>query len=345
MTFSSFDYALPGIVLPTLMFFGLLVSAFCVSRYFGRRKYSIGVAVSPFFIVAFLSILGIATFSQAFYYPLSALLQPNAVQFVTVGRIDAIEPAPHPPRYYNPINRSIASPQFLTIDNEQYYLPYCELEVGQTIELLWVTDAHVAYSYSIVSDCLDDKSYTYPVYPTELKHQESTYDDIGQTIASICSGMFLFFVLIQYPLGQKLSVYFTKRDREIVNRMIPNRFGLLYIFCLFCPLAGIAIGLSMRGFTGALFILVMVSFVIIRLAIKKQTTTVTIDNNSLIIKTIGSLRRIEKGDIVAVDYGKSHMPYNRCLIITLRNGLSLQYEQEHFLGLESMYKVIKLLIR
>lgn len=340
MEFSRFDYALPGIWLPVAIFAAIIVGAFLTSRYLAAKKYHGRTVLFLWLLVLMLLLRGLVTYAQGFTYPISAALQTDTTQYITVGCVEQVGPAPCPPIYFDPIGSKFGAAKLVTVDGVQFYLPYCDIEIGQTVQLRWANEEHVVYAYQILPDGGESKTYSIEM-PAP---QQNPLARIGQTLALVSAGLLLLQVVLQYSLGKKMTPYFAERDRKTADRIIPNRFGLLYVCALLLPMAGILGGLALKGFTGALLILLAGTVLLGRLALIKQTTMVSLEENTLVVKHFGSVRRIGIESVAQTGFVASRLPGNRCLQVTLKNGTVLRFEQENFYGLESMHKKLRRLV-
>lgn len=340
MEFSRFDYGFTGIILPVAIFFVIIVGAVFFSRYLAVKKYSWRAIIFMWVIVLALLLHGLLIYSQGFSYPISAVLQTDTMQYITVGGVEQVRSAPYPPIYFDPITNALSPAKLLTVSGMQFYLPYCDVEVGQTVELLWATKEHVVYAYHILPDGGSSGNCTYPIASPNSSHQHNAYTYVGQILALSSVSLFVLIVLLQYPIGRKLAIYFAKKDREIANKIIPNRFGLLYVCCLIFPLLGTLSGMALKGFTGASIILLAGATMIAVQVFRKQTTTAFIEGDLLVIKEFKSMRRLEKDSIASARFVASRLPYNRCLMIKLKNGMFFRFEQENFYGLDSMHMML-----
>lgn len=341
MEFSRSVFFLAGIFFPAVIYFGIIAGAFFLSRYLVRKKYRLRTVICLWVIVLILLLHGLFTCSQGLSYPISAALQTNAMQHITIGCVERVQLASYPPIYFDPISKRLSPAKFLTINGQQFYFPYCDVEIGQTVELRWATNERVVYAYNILQNGNGSNHSTYPIELPGSSQQYYAYADLGQILVVVFASLFIVGVVVQYPVGKMLSVRFMKKDQEVVNSIIPNRFGLIYMCIQFFLILGILGGLALKGFTGAGFILLVSAIPITGLIVKKQTTTVRIEEGLLVVKSFGATHRIQKESLVTASFVASSLPHNRCLMITLRNGMVFRFEQENYYGLENMYKKIQ----
>lgn len=134
-----------------------------------------------------------------------------------------------------------------------------------------------------------------------------------------------------------MAPYFVKKDREVTDMVRPNRFGLLYVCVPIVLVFGIVGGLVLRGFAGAMIIFLIGTVLIGRQVLKKQTTTVFLEGDLLIVKDWETSYQIERDSVETIRFLASRLPHNRCLTLTLKNGMVFRFEQENFYGLENIY--------
>lgn len=339
MKFSDIEYA-SSLLLPVLIFIGVIVCTGILARFLTVKKCSFGLIACVWIIVLVILLSGLFTYSERFEYPLSALLQKNTTQYITVGVIEKIESASSPPIYYDPNENTWNTAKIITVDEREFYLLRCDAEVNQVVELRWGTDKYVVYEYGTLHDDGNYESSTYPIKSDSVATPQNENADTGQKIAIVSACIFVLCVLMQYPFGKKISSYFVEKDKNVEGKIIPNRAGMFYVCFMYLPLCGIIIGLLLKGFGGALIVLLAGTVCIFVLMMKKQSTTVSLDCDSLMIKELGTVRRIPIDVIVAARFDASRIPYNRCLTIILKNGVKLRFEQENFYGLGDMHKRI-----
>lgn len=148
--------------------------------------------------------------------------------------------------------------------------------------------------------------------------------------------VFIFFVL-QYFLGVKIAAYLQSKDTSVTGKVIGNKFGAVYSCCLLIPFWGIAIGNSMLTNLSSLFIMFVFSAMFSVIAYLKYKTELTIDADGITIKEVIHTKKFPLSDISSVSFEQSGIPYNRRLVITLRNGVRLTYAQEDYWGLSWFY--------
>ncbi len=148
--------------------------------------------------------------------------------------------------------------------------------------------------------------------------------------------LFILFAL-QYFLGVKIAAYLQSKDTFVTGRIIAHKFGTLRFYCLLIPFWGIAIGNSIRNAPSMLIAMFAFSLMIGAFAYLKYKTELTIDNDGITIKELIHTKKFPMSDISSVSFEQSII-YNRCLVITLRNGMRLTYAQEDYWGLSWFYE-------
>lgn len=338
MTYSTMDYVLPGIILPCLLAVMIFAVCICLSRYFTRKKQSLGIILSPILLCAILFYVALFRFHTGFNAPIVSLFQMGSPQYITVGKIDEIKSAPVPPLYYDEKTKSFDPAQRLTVNGNEYYVCSCDLQEQQWVEIIWATDQRIVYAWKSINP----GEKVPGTYAAEAKTDSTENDSvhIGKQLLFISVAAFVLFTLLQYPIGHMVSKYLEKKDRLHDAAIVPNRFGLLYALMMFTPILGVLLGLYLQGFHGIAVIIVLAVIVVSRIVIQKQTTVIKYDGEMLSISECNTNRRFSAHDITSVSWCKSNFPFNRCLMVTFSNGYSIRMEQENFWGLENMYHKI-----
>lgn len=339
MNFSNLEYA-SSLLFPLLIFAGIIVFTGILARLLTAKKCNFSLIACLWIIVLVILLSGLFTYSERFEYPLSALLQKNSTQYITVGVIENIERASSPPIYYDPNENTWDTAKIITVDGRDFYLLRCDAGVNQVVELRWGTDKSVVYEYTTLPPEGNYESSTCPVKPTVPDVPQNENSDVGQKMAIVSACVFVLCVLMQYLFGKKISSYFVEEDKNVEGKIIPNRAGIIHVCLLYLPLCGIIIGLFLKGFRGALIVLLSGTICILVLLAKKQSTTVSLDGNSLVIRELGKVRIFPIESIADVYFDASRIPFNRCLTISLKNRVKLRFGQEDFYGLDDMYKKI-----
>ena len=176
------------------------------------------------------------------------------------------------------------------------------------------------------------------MYPIKLPVQTYSNINVGSILTTVSAILFALVIVLQYPLGKVMVPRFVQKDREFQDIIVPNRFGLLYVGIPLLLLCGILGGLAFSGFYATIVVLLIGTVFVGRAMVKKQSTTVTLDKQQLVIRAFRETMCIETDSIEAVEFVTSRLPHNRCLVLRLKNGTALRFEQEHFYGLEYMYR-------
>jgi hypothetical protein len=299
-----------------------------------RFRYA-GIAL--FVIWIFLIIAGLAKYSASMSYPMSVLLQPSAKTQTTVGQVTAIRQADVFPMYYCPNTRTLQKAKFITVNGNEYYIISCAPEIGQYVKINCITEEHVVISWEISTLNEDDENQQ-----TNVSNSDGIANEIlvclGRKLIKISIGLFIFVVSVQYVLGRRFNDYLIRRDRLYQAGACPNRWGLLLNIILFLPIIGILISWGLSGFSGAYIIAFLGAATLLQITAKKQTTYLTLEENELLVLESGSVRHYPYDSITLVRWGKSKLPFNRSLIVEFCNGFNLMLEQEHFWGLEYLYR-------
>lgn len=153
-----------------------------------------------------------------------------------------------------------------------------------------------------------------------------------------CLTIFVLFVILQYPIGKSVAFFLEKKDKSVYGAILPHKFGTMYRCCFLMPLLGMVVGLTIHGDSAMWFAVIISLIMFAVLMFLKNTTVLTIDNGYIIIKELKHIQKIPLHDIDSVGFGISRIPYNRSLVITLRNGVRLTYEQENYYGLSWFYQ-------
>ena len=159
----------------------------------------------------------------------------------------------------------------------------------------------------------------------------------------IYASFILFFIILalQYFLRIKIAAFLQSKDTSVTGKVIGNKFGAVYSCCLLIPFWGIAIGNSMLTNLSSLFIMFVFSAMFSVIAYLKYKTELTIDDDGITIKELIHTKKFPMSDISSVNFEYSISTYNRFLVITLRNGMQLQYAQDDYWGLSWFYKTLQ----
>lgn len=159
----------------------------------------------------------------------------------------------------------------------------------------------------------------------------------------IYASFILFFIILalQYFLRIKIAAFLQSKDTLVTGRIIGNKFGTLRLYCLSIPFWGFAIGISLQNNPSALLIMAVLSIMIGVLSYLKYKTELTIDSDYINIKELFNVKKIPISDISSVNFEYLINTYSRCLVITLRNGMQLEYDQDEYWGLSWFYKTLQ----
>lgn len=337
MNFSIYSYAFAGLIMPGLFVFFLFTVAFLFSKHLAKKKYSAAVVVSPLGCALAIFMFLLFCLSYGYRYPLSAVFQYNCDRYITTGYVDSITNAPALPVYYDNTSHAWSSGELLTINGERYYIPFGTVKVGDAIELLWGTDERVVYEYSVKVSFGKDEIGTRLVSNNTANQSDTEAEKTGQRISTISFVVLIIFVLLLFTTQNKLSDYLVKKDKETIQKIIPNKVGL-YIFGFFLLLLGVTIGLALTGFEEALLIFSIVFCGWIVSSIKKLHTELIIKKNSVVVKKCKLEKVFCREDILNVSFIASRLPYNRCLVITFQNKQQIVLDQISFWGLSNAYQ-------
>lgn len=340
MNLSYWDYVVPGVCIPALVVAATMFLAIIIIKQLASKHYSLKVVFLPVFFWGFGFAVFLTSIGAWFIPPLNLVLEPNAQPQKTIGTVEEIKSAPMLPIYYSSDSKSFRSAILLTVNGDDYYLPYCEIEVGTQVVLTWFTEQRVVSS--LCTDADAETTTDLPVKPqTQLsggtyKKPKSTL--LGKHLARVSLVLFVGVVLLQYPLGHRVAPWLQKRDKVRKGGIVPNRIGILHLCILFLPFVGMLTGMAMNSFRGGFLILALGGIVFGWILIKKQTTSLTLADNKVLYRELRRELVFSVSDIQSVLWVQSNIPGNRRLRITLQNACVLDFEQENFWGLEDMYR-------
>lgn len=337
VTFSYWGYVIPGVIIPVLFVTLTLLLASFVSKRLATDRHGPIAIISPLLLWGSCTIVFLATIGVWFKAPLSLVLEPDTPLQKTVGRVTAVNDAPELPIYYSPDSKILHSAMYITVNGDDYYLPYCHVDVGSLIELIWTGDMRVVYN---VDDTVSESSpigTTLISEPDEQDNYERSRDSNGIFIARTFLILFIAVVVLQYLLGSKIACWLQEKDRTYRKGIIPSRIGLIHFAFTFLPFTGMIAGIAISGFPEAVVILALGTVVIVYILIKKQATSLTLSCGRIIYKELYRTLTFAISDLKEIAWVQSRIPGNRCLRITLQNSFVLTFEQENFWGLENMY--------
>ena len=306
-------------------------------RRFMIKKYSPTIAYLP--VICSVAILYILMFGfgSGYRYPVCAAIMPNSAKYITTGYVTEITDAPTFPIYYNAASKKWCSGKLLTIDGNQYYIPYGDVKVGDAVELLWGSDEKVTYRYSVKSDLSETEIGTHLVYSPDSGSVKKTNQELGSKIATIFFASFAVVVGIWMLFGRQIEIYLEKKDWKIKNKIIPSKFHWVIRGIQLFLILGSVIGIVVSGFEEVVLIFALAACVWIVILFKKVRTTLTIQGNSIFYKTGNNTSTLCKADVTQV-YFRFSSNHIRTLVVKFQQGLKLEFDQTEFWGLSSVYK-------
>lgn len=338
MHFTVWDYALPGVIIPLVAMFILLIIVTAIGRKIANKKPGSFSYLIPLLLWLVFTLGGLIISREGLKYPISALLQANAPAQVTKGQITDIYNASSPPLYYIRSDQSLQPATMVVVDNVAYYVLHTDAEESEWVRLVWATEERIVYSLeTFTSEDIEAglPDLELPNNNTAERGNAKTVV-IGTAIQYISMFLFACTIALQYPIGKRMATIFKSKDVRFDGKVVPNRYGLIYYLITVCPIFGILIGFGLTGFHGIWIIALMGGTVFFVILLKKQTTTLELQQDVLIYKKIGSVQRISVNDVCSVQWNQSSVPYNRRLIINLKTGISIDLEQENYWGLENL---------
>jgi len=332
-------YLLYGFALPSTIIGILFAMAFMLSRTFSKNGYSLPVRILPLFLWLILFLYSLTFLLSGFRYPLSALFQHDKTRFITIGIVENVTDVATLPLYYDNTSHEWSKGKFIMVNGYQYYLPFCDVEVGTKVKLEWGCDERVVYKFSPITTISEDELVIQS--PSNNKATKAnSYSIIGRFISVISFTTFVTATLILYIKKNHVLDYLLKKDKEVMGKIIPSRIGLvLYSVYSLCFL-GICAGCSISGFKGPLMIFLCIICLTMISAVKTINTDLIINENSVVLKAGKTTRTYCKEDILDVRFVSTRLPYNRCLMITFANGQKIGFDQLNFWGLGSTYLIL-----
>lgn len=339
MCFEFYDYIFPGVIVPVILLFLFFIPVIFLSKLLAKKKSSTAAIFIPFIIGLAIFYGFLATAAKGLQPPLTLLLQSNAPVQVTSGTITEIRRGAPLPVYFDSDTKTFHPAVWLIVNDEAYYLPYCQFEKGTQVKIAWATEAHIVYKLEDTSNNRDTSLQT--VADTPQRHQNTRYQKSGILFARICLFTIVGVVFLQYLLGRRIANLLQQRDQYYTNGIIPNRIGLLHFSITFLPFIGILVGLQLAGYRSAMMIAVIATLTLAGILLIKQTTTMVFLEGKLIYQNFLHTRSYDLSEIAGIKWRQSRIPGNRCLVIVLRNGRLLCFEQENFWGLQDAFIQIK----
>lgn len=334
MTFSMWDYVVPGVLAPLCIMIILLILAITISRIMEKQTQTGWLRVLPVCIWLTVTLGGISVLAEGMEYPLTAWIQANDALHTTIGQVTGISNAPAPPVY----GSSLHPAMLVEVDGEEYYALRANVKEGEWVKIQWATDARIVYELDKSTSNHTTTNMTTTEHASEELPLTAT---IGKWMTRVFILLSLSVCILQYPFGKRLARVLVKKDQMFTEGVIPNRYGWVYSSLILCVVSGILLGWYLTGFGGAGVILMIAVPVMIWVCICKRTVTVKIQENKLVYKGLRSEQQIDLENIVSVEWGRSGIPFNRQLVIHLRSRQRIILQQEHYWGLESLYSKLQ----
>lgn len=333
-------YIIFGAVIPIAIAGILLLLAYLLAKYLSKRNYSAIVSITPIFCWFIVFLLSIFLLSAGFERPLGAIFQYRNTKYTTTGYITDITDANTVPIYYDSVSHNWSTGKYVIINGQDYYMPYGDVKIGSAVTLVWGSDQRVVYDYSLEKTITADKIGTYPIINDTEKPMNTNYKKAGQLIISVFLATFSMMVLSLHFAKNHVRNYLIKQDNEIINRIIPNKLGLIYNISICTHLFGIGLGCALGGFKEALFFCLVFIFLIVASKIGKMRTELTICDDYIEVMEGKRIRLYSIRDIKNVSFKNTRLPYNRCLVIYFYSGCELAFSQLDFWGLDSVYRYL-----
>ena len=339
MCFEFYDYIFPGVIVPVILLFLFFIPVIFLSKLLAKKKSSTAATFVPFIIGLAIFYGFLATAAKGLQPPLTLLFQSNAPVQVTSGTITEIRKGEPLPVYFDPDTKTFHPAVWLTVNDEAYYLPYCQFEKGMQVKIVWATEAHIVYKLEDTSN--NRKTSLQTVADTPLRHQDARDQKSGILCARICFFTSVGAVFLRYLLGKRIANLLQQRDKYYTNGIIPNRTGILHFSITFLPFLGMLVGLQLAGYHSAMMIAAIAVLALVGILLVKQTTTMVFLEGKLIYRNFLHTRSYDLSEIAEIKWRQSRIPGNRCLVIVLRNSRLLCFEQENFWGLQDAFMQIK----
>lgn len=339
MKFSIYTYFFTGIAVPLLFFFAFIALMVAAIKFINKKRTTLIGMFAPLMCAIAICLAAIFCLSDGYQYPLSAVFMYNGDRYITAGYIESITDAPAPPTYYNSGSKKWETGKFLTVSGEKYYMPFGNVEVGNGIEL-YCNEGRVVYKYCLKDSLTEDEIGTRPVLTEDVTTSKQQSEKVWQKVAVISFLTLIIQVFLLYDKGSALLAYLIKKDKKTTQKIIPNKTGICIFGVMLIPLLGVTVGMVASGFKGVVLIVVPFLCVSAALAIKDLNTSLFINESSITIKVFNSIKTVSREEIVSVKLGPSRFPNNRGLVITLKNGKKLFFDQLGFWGLDNAYLIL-----
>ena len=341
MIFSCENYAIFGVYIPLIVVTLSMLIAIFFTRYLVKKGCRAKTACVPILFWGICMIVLLVRIGVWFAPPLNLVLEPNERQQRTTGSIEKIAVASPVPVYYSYDSNSFRPAIWITVNGDDYYLPYCNLDVGMQVELIWSTDMHIVSQLNTGICAEVDISISEQI-PIPL---EETTDPViksaGIHLARISFAVAAVIGFSQYLWGNRVALWLQEKDRTHKGGIVPSRIGILHFCVAYMPFFGILAGLTLSGFRGALLILIIGGAVFIWILVTKQTTKLTLSGNKVIYQTLCRKLIFETSDFQGIKWIQSGIRGNRCLRLVLQNAAVFDFEQENFWGLDDVYQKLR----
>lgn len=334
MFFSTWDYVSAGVLVPLGLVTLLLLLAIIIGLKLAQQNTAIWLRMLPVWTWLIVTLGGISLCARGMEYPLTAWIQANQPIYVTTGQITNIVDAPSPPVY----GASLQPAKLVTINDETFYAITVNVEEGAYVKIRWSTDARIVYAL----ERIDSEDLIHGEHIIEQADVESSKESsVGKWVLHISIALFLIAFILQYPLGKRIAPVLMKKDRLVTTGVFPNRYGIFHYCVVFCLLCCVLLGFRLTGFYGVGIIFAIALSMMVAMLICKQSVKVTLQQDVLVYKELCREQRIPLEYISSVEWGRSGIPYNRQLIIRLQTGRAIFLQQEHFWGLENLFKQLE----
>lgn len=340
MTFVK-SYVIYGVVIPIIIVLLLLFLAFITSNYFKKKKYSTFVCITPLFFWLLFFLIAILLFSPSYRYPLGAVFQNNDIRNITVGYVEDVTTLQSPPFYYNIQSHKWSSGKFLMVNNQIFYIPFGDISVGSAIKLIWYGDERIVYEYSIETEISKDEIGTQVYSDVDELPLDVKFEKTGKLISESSFIIFIIVSIIAYAKNCSISNYLIRKDKEVTGKLIPSKNTVVECLLFSVFVLTITIGLALMGFKVAFFIGIICICIRIKITNKIMSTVLLINKNTIVVKEHKTVKRYFRDDIVDVRFETTRAPFIRCIVIELNDGQEIYFDQLHYLGLSSVYSILR----
>lgn len=336
-----YSYILFGVLIPFIIIVLSFSIALVITNHLSKKKSSTPIIILPLICWLLIFLISVFLWSDAFKYPICALVQHNSNRYITAGYVENIEELPAPPVYYDNVSNTLTEGKLITVNGTNYFIPFCNFDVGDAVELTWGTDEKVVYKYSVKAMLSESEIGTRLISNNKAVKKNLVNKNVYQSISWFSFIIFDIIVLIRYFFDKKISNFLIEKDKKITNMIVPNVMGVCIFSLTFVPFLVVLICQIILGFYGVLLILIFIISVWAILIIKKLNIKLIINNDYIIIKEFKKNKVIKKDEVAIVSFVQSRfLRNNRCLVILLNNGEKFEFEQQDFWGLTSIYDIL-----